>query len=118
MRKNPTFISSREELVPTNPPPITPPGGGIRPVTPGVILNPNPPGGIVPVTPPINPPGGTRGEIPGGGGLQVAPPLTPGLHTVKDVLTPGGNTPPEEEKKINQLFIYGGIALALYLLFK
>jgi len=123
MRKNPTTLvsSGRGELGPTNPPPVTPPiapPGGIRPVTPPVILNPNPPGNINPVTPPLNPPGGGRGESPGSGGFQVAPPLTPGLQTVKDVLTPGGNTPPDEEKKMNQLFIFGGIALALYLLFK
>lgn len=116
MRKNPTYLvsSGKGELAPSNPPPVTPPvtpPGGIKPVTP--------PGNIRPVTPPVilnpNPPGGSRGET-GPGGFQVAP--SGGPKSVKDILTPKQDQPQNDEKKINPLFIYGGIALALYLLFK
>lgn len=120
MRKNPTTIISagRGELLPTNPPPITPPispPGGIKPTTPPV----SPPGTIRPVTPPVilnpAPPGGSKGPI-SPGGFQIAP--TGGPKSVKDVLTPKQEEPQNDQKKINPLFIYGGIALALYLLFK
>lgn len=120
MRKNPTYLvsSGKGELGPTNPPPVTPPitpPGGIKPVIPPIA----PPGGIRPVTPPVilnpNPPGGSRGET-GPGGLQVAP--GGGPKSVKDVLTPKQDQPQNGEKKMNPLFLYGGIALALYLLFK
>lgn len=109
MRKNPTaLISAGMEMLPGIKPPVAPGNGGIIGISPGIKLpvKTEPAGPIkdisiikqpVVLQPPVQqPPPRTGGPTP------VQPPVQP----------------PKEEKKINPLFLYGGIAIALYLLFK